>query len=77
MNEQAGGLVNEHKRQLIEGVTELLQKVLNKPPSSTFVVIIGHHALYLPTKGSDSATVSIALDFPRTRVASSTAAAGA
>ncbi|MBX8516004.1 tautomerase family protein [Pseudomonas cichorii] len=31
MNEQAGGLVNEHKRQLIEGVTELLQKVLNKP----------------------------------------------
>ncbi|MBX8529308.1 tautomerase family protein [Pseudomonas cichorii] len=24
-------MVNEHKRQLIEGVTELLQKVLNKP----------------------------------------------
>lgn len=29
----------EEKAQLISGVTELLQKVLNKSPASTFVVI--------------------------------------
>ena len=29
----------EHKRQLIEGTTQLLQQVLGKPPASTFVVI--------------------------------------
>ena len=29
----------DEKAQLISGVTELLQKVLNKSPSSTFVVI--------------------------------------
>ncbi|NBF06585.1 2-hydroxymuconate tautomerase family protein [Pseudomonas sp. Fl5BN2] len=33
------GVTAEHKRALIEGVTELLQRVLNKPPASTFVVI--------------------------------------
>lgn len=33
------GVSAEHKRQLIAGVTELLQRVLNKPPASTFVVI--------------------------------------
>lgn len=29
----------DEKAQLISGVTELLQRVLNKPPASTFVVI--------------------------------------
>ncbi|MFG0631571.1 4-oxalocrotonate tautomerase family protein [Pseudomonas sp. xss_2] len=33
------GVTAEHKRQLIEGTTRLLQQVLNKPPASTFVVI--------------------------------------
>ncbi|BCJ07326.1 MULTISPECIES: tautomerase family protein [unclassified Pseudomonas] len=33
------GVTAEHKRQLIEGTTRLLEKVLNKPPASTFVVI--------------------------------------
>lgn len=33
------GVTAEHKRQLIEGTTGLLQQVLNKPPASTFVVI--------------------------------------
>ncbi|WP_025130734.1 4-oxalocrotonate tautomerase family protein [Pseudomonas sp. PH1b] len=33
------GVTAEHKRALIEGATELLQRVLNKPPASTFVVI--------------------------------------
>ncbi|HEK0910038.1 tautomerase family protein [Pseudomonas machongensis] len=33
------GVTAEHKRLLIEGTTELLQRVLNKPPASTFVVI--------------------------------------
>ncbi|MBV4535789.1 MULTISPECIES: 2-hydroxymuconate tautomerase family protein [Pseudomonas] len=33
------GVTAEHKRQLIEGTTLLLQQVLNKPPASTFVVI--------------------------------------
>jgi len=33
------GVTAEHKRLLIEGVTDLLQRVLNKPPASTFVVI--------------------------------------
>lgn len=33
------GPSSEEKAQLISGVTELLRKVLNKSPSSTFVVI--------------------------------------
>ncbi|MBE5202380.1 4-oxalocrotonate tautomerase family protein [Pectobacterium quasiaquaticum] len=33
------GVTAEQKRQLIEGVTELLHQVLNKPPGTTFVVI--------------------------------------
>ncbi|MBC3437030.1 4-oxalocrotonate tautomerase family protein [Pseudomonas sp. BW16M2] len=33
------GVTAEHKRQLIEGTTHLLEQVLNKPPASTFVVI--------------------------------------
>lgn len=33
------GVTAEHKRQLIEGVSELLLKVLNKPLNTTFVVI--------------------------------------
>ncbi|WP_413508312.1 tautomerase family protein [Serratia proteamaculans] len=33
------GVTAEHKRQLIEGVTELLERVLNKPRHATFVVI--------------------------------------
>lgn len=33
------GVSAEHKRQLIEGTTRLLQEVLGKPPASTFVVI--------------------------------------
>ncbi len=33
------GPSSEQKEKLISGVTELLQRVLNKSPSSTFVVI--------------------------------------
>lgn len=33
------GVTTEQKRQLIEGATELLERVLNKPPATTFVVI--------------------------------------
>ncbi len=33
------GVSDEHKRLLIEGVTDLLQRVLNKPRQTTFVVI--------------------------------------
>lgn len=33
------GVSAEHKRLLIEGTTQLLERVLNKPPASTFVVI--------------------------------------
>ncbi|MBH3426472.1 tautomerase family protein [Pseudomonas alkylphenolica] len=33
------GVTAEQKRQLIEGATALLEQVLNKPPSTTFVVI--------------------------------------
>ncbi|CAI0893821.1 4-oxalocrotonate tautomerase family protein [Serratia proteamaculans] len=33
------GVTAENKRQLIEGVTELLERVLNKPRNATFVVI--------------------------------------
>ncbi|MEM1299822.1 MAG: 4-oxalocrotonate tautomerase family protein [Pseudomonadota bacterium] len=33
----------EQKAELISGVTELLQRVLNKPPASTFVVIDEAH----------------------------------
>lgn len=33
------GVTAEQKRALIEGTTELLLKVLGKPPLSTFVVI--------------------------------------
>ncbi|HEN8710676.1 putative tautomerase [compost metagenome] len=33
------GVSAEHKRQLIEGTTRLLEQVLGKPPASTFVVI--------------------------------------
>lgn len=33
------GVSAEQKRELIEGATELLYRVLNKPPASTFVVI--------------------------------------
>lgn len=33
------GVSAEHKRQLIEQTTHMLQRVLGKPPASTFVVI--------------------------------------
>ena len=33
------GVTKEQKAELIKGVTELLQKVLNKHPSPTYVVI--------------------------------------
>jgi 4-oxalocrotonate tautomerase len=33
------GVTSEQKAQLIAGVTELLQRVLNKNPATTFVVI--------------------------------------
>ena len=33
------GPTSEEKQQLISGVTDLLQKVLNKNPATTFVVI--------------------------------------
>jgi 4-oxalocrotonate tautomerase len=33
------GVTSEQKAELISGVTELLQKVLNKNPATTFVVI--------------------------------------
>ncbi|WP_299890886.1 4-oxalocrotonate tautomerase family protein [uncultured Ruegeria sp.] len=33
------GPTSEEKQQLITGVTDLLQKVLNKNPATTFVVI--------------------------------------
>ncbi|MCU1729058.1 4-oxalocrotonate tautomerase family protein [Pseudomonas sp. 7P_10.2_Bac1] len=33
------GVTAEQKRLLIEGVTELLQQVLGKPPSTTYVLI--------------------------------------
>ncbi|TVT82117.1 2-hydroxymuconate tautomerase family protein [Acinetobacter colistiniresistens] len=33
------GVTQEHKQQLIEGVTELLYQVLGKPHATTFVVI--------------------------------------
>ncbi|MBT1065502.1 4-oxalocrotonate tautomerase family protein [Bowmanella sp. Y26] len=33
------GVTSEQKRQLIKGTTELLVKVLNKDPKTTFVVI--------------------------------------
>ena len=33
------GVTTEQKAQLIEGVTTLLQKVLNKNPATTFVII--------------------------------------
>ena len=33
------GVTAEHKRQLIEQTTHMLQQVLGKPPGSTFVVI--------------------------------------
>lgn len=33
------GVTREQKAQLIKGATELLQKVLNKNPATTFVVI--------------------------------------
>lgn len=33
------GATSEQKAQLIEGVTDLLQKLLNKNPQTTFVII--------------------------------------
>ena len=33
------GVTKEQKAQLIKGVTDVLQKVLNKDPNTTFVVI--------------------------------------
>ncbi|MGH1428563.1 MAG: tautomerase family protein [Arenicella sp.] len=36
---QGAGPSNEEKAKLIKGVTDLLEKVLNKNPSTTFVVI--------------------------------------
>lgn len=35
----AKGVTTEDKDKLIEGATELLERVLNKPASSTYVVI--------------------------------------
>ena len=34
-----GGSTPEQKAELIAGVTELLKRVLNKPPATTYVVI--------------------------------------
>jgi 4-oxalocrotonate tautomerase len=34
-----GGTTKDQKAQLIKGVTDLLQQVLNKDPKTTFVVI--------------------------------------
>ena len=34
-----GGTTREQKAELIAGVTDLLERVLNKPPASTYVVI--------------------------------------
>ncbi len=34
-----GGVTSEQKAELIKGATELLQRVLNKSPATTFVVI--------------------------------------
>jgi len=33
------GVTSEQKKELISGVTDLLQKVLNKNPATTFVII--------------------------------------
>lgn len=33
------GATREQKQELIEGVTDLLQRVLNKNPATTFVII--------------------------------------
>ncbi|MRW88621.1 2-hydroxymuconate tautomerase family protein [Duganella sp. FT80W] len=33
------GVTAEQKQELIQGVTELLQRVLNKNPATTFVII--------------------------------------
>ncbi len=33
------GVTREQKKEIISGVTDLLQKVLNKSPATTFVVI--------------------------------------
>jgi len=35
----AGKLSREQKREIVEGITKLLEKVANKPPSATYVVI--------------------------------------
>lgn len=34
-----GNVTTDQKRQLIEGVTDLLSRVLNKDPATTFVII--------------------------------------
>ena len=34
-----GGTTPEQKAELIKGTTDLLERVLNKPPAATFVVI--------------------------------------
>ena len=35
----AGSLTKEQKRQIVEGITKLLEEVAGKPPSATYVVI--------------------------------------
>ncbi|WP_457601640.1 tautomerase family protein [Hydrogenivirga sp.] len=35
----AGKLTKEQKREIVEGITRLLERVANKPPSATYVVI--------------------------------------
>ncbi|WP_457639771.1 tautomerase family protein [Persephonella sp.] len=35
----AGSLTKEQKKQIVEGITKLLEEVAGKPPSATYVVI--------------------------------------
>lgn len=35
----AGKLTKDQKRKIVEGITNLLEEVANKPPSATYVVI--------------------------------------
>ncbi|WP_457643484.1 tautomerase family protein [Persephonella sp.] len=35
----AGSLTKEQKKQIVEGITKLLEEIAGKPPSATYVVI--------------------------------------
>jgi 4-oxalocrotonate tautomerase len=39
------GATTQQKAELIKGVTELLVRVLNKTPATTFVVIVDSHSI--------------------------------